>query len=91
MGLIAALQTALGPEGTLVMPSMSSDDDHPFDPKTTPCAEMGVVAETFWRVPGVLRSDSPHAFAAIGSQAVQITAPHPVVAPWPGQSGGPGL
>ena len=62
MGLIAALQTALGPEGTLVMPSMSSDDDHPFDPKTTPCAEMGVVAETFWRVPGVLRSDSPHAF-----------------------------
>ena len=24
----------LGPEGTLVMPSMSDDDEHPFDPAT---------------------------------------------------------
>ena len=29
--LIAALRSALGPEGTLVMPSMTADDDHPFD------------------------------------------------------------
>ena len=28
-GLIAALRSALGPEGTLVMPSMTADDDHP--------------------------------------------------------------
>ena len=27
---------------------------------------MGVVADTFWRQPGVLRSDSPHSFAAAG-------------------------
>ena len=81
MGLIAALQAALAPEGTLVMPSMTGDDDHPFDPKTTSCTEMGVVADTFWRVPGVLRSDSPHAFAAIGPQAARITAPHPVDLP----------
>ena len=59
-GLIAALQAALGPAGTLVMPSMSWDDEHPFDPRSTPCIEeMGVVADTFWRQPGVLRSDSP--------------------------------
>ena len=76
-GLIEALRDALGPEGTLVMPSMSDDDDHPFDPRKTPCAGMGVVADTFWRLPGVLRSDSPHAFAAAGPHAAEITAPHP--------------
>jgi aminoglycoside N3'-acetyltransferase len=47
MGLIAALRIAVGPQGTLVMPSMTSDDDHPFDPKTTPCMDMGIVADTF--------------------------------------------
>ena len=77
LGLIAALRSALGPEGTLVMPSMSDDDEHPFDARTTSCAAMGVVAETFWRMPGVLRSDSPHAFAAIGPEAASITADHP--------------
>jgi aminoglycoside 3-N-acetyltransferase len=81
LGLIGALRAALGPEGTLVMPSMSSDDDQPFEPKATPCLWMGIVAETFWRLPGVLRSDSPHAFAAIGPQAARITAPHPVDLP----------
>jgi len=80
-GLIAALREALGPDGTLVMPSMSSDDDNPFDPATTPCPDMGVVAETFWRSPGVLRSDSPHAFAAIGSHAREITGLHPIEVP----------
>jgi aminoglycoside N3'-acetyltransferase len=42
---------------------------------------MGVVAETFWRMPGVLRSDSSHAFAASGPQAAPITRPHPVDLP----------
>lgn len=64
-GLITALRSALGAQGTLVMPSMTSDDDHTFDPEVTPCTEMGVVADTFWRLPGVLRSCSPHAFAAL--------------------------
>ena len=69
-GLIAALRLALGREGTLVMPSMTEDDDHPFDPKTTPCVGMGIVSDMFWRLPGVLRSDNPSAFAAVGEQAV---------------------
>jgi aminoglycoside N3'-acetyltransferase len=77
-GLIRALQTALGPAGTLVMPSMTDDDDTVFDPRCTPCAGMGIVADTFWRLPGVLRSDSPHAFAASGPQAARITAAHPI-------------
>src|SRR5687768_2223559 len=34
LGLIAALRDALGPGGTPVMPSMSDDDDAPFDPAT---------------------------------------------------------
>jgi aminoglycoside 3-N-acetyltransferase len=80
-GLIAALRDALGPDGTLVMPAMSDDDDHPFDPNATPCIGMGVVADTFWRLPGVLRSDSPHAFAAAGPHAARITAPHPIDVP----------
>lgn len=79
--LIRALQTAIGSEGTLVMPSMTDDDDHPFDPRTTPCTGMGVVADTFWRLPGVARSDSPHSFAAIGPTAARITADHPLDVP----------
>jgi aminoglycoside 3-N-acetyltransferase len=81
LGLIAALRGALGREGTLVMPSMTSDDDQPFERTATPCLWLGIVAETFWRMPGVLRSDSPHAFAAIGPQAARITAPQPVDLP----------
>lgn len=80
-GLIRALRYALGPQGTLVMPGMSYDDDHPFDPSATPCPEMGIVADTFWRQPGVLRSDSPHSFSAQGPAAENITAPHPVDVP----------
>jgi aminoglycoside 3-N-acetyltransferase len=80
-GLIAALRLALGREGTLVMPSMTEDDDHPFDSKTTPCIGMGIVSDMFWRLPGVLRSDNPSAFAAVGEQAVRITAPHPIDPP----------
>ena len=63
------------------MPSMSDDDDHPFDPKETSCVEMGVVADTFWRLPGVFRSNSPHSFAALGAKAADITAEHPLDVP----------
>jgi len=80
-GLIAALREALGPDGTLVMPSMSNDDDRPFDAATTACAGMGIVAETFRTLSGVLRSNSPHAFAAVGPRAAEITADHPLDVP----------
>jgi aminoglycoside 3-N-acetyltransferase len=80
-GLIEALRDALGRQGTLVMPSMADDDDQPFDLKKTACVGMGVVADTFWRMGGVLRSDSPHAFAAIGPRAAEITAAHPMDVP----------
>jgi aminoglycoside 3-N-acetyltransferase len=81
LGLIAALRAALGPAGTLVMPSMSYDDEHVFDKTRSHCAEMGIVADTFWRMPDVLRSDNNHAFAAVGPLAAQIIAPHPLEIP----------
>jgi aminoglycoside N3'-acetyltransferase len=84
--LIDALTEALGPMGTLVMPSMGDDDDHVFEPAHSTCRDMGVVADTFWRLPDVLRSDSLHAFAARGPAAATITAAHPVEIPHGWQS-----
>ena len=80
-GLVSALLAALGPNGTLVMPSMCDDDDVPFDRAASACRALGVVADTFWRMPGVLRSDNPHAFAALGPHAARITASHPIDIP----------
>jgi aminoglycoside N3'-acetyltransferase len=80
-GLIKALRSALRASGTLVMPSMIDDDDHVFNPIATACEDLGVVADTFWRMPGVLRSDNPHGFAAIGPRAEAIVAAHPIDVP----------
>jgi aminoglycoside N3'-acetyltransferase len=72
-GLIAALLDALGPGGTLAIPSWTGDDDAPFDRARTPAApDLGVVADTFWRMPGVVRGTHPFAFAAAGPQALRI-------------------
>ena len=73
-GLVDALADALGPGGTLVMPSWGDDDDRPFEPATTPAAaDLGVVADAFWRRPGVARSAHPFAFAARGPAAARVT------------------
>lgn len=72
-GLIDALLAAIGPGGTLVMPSWTGDDGTPFDPAATPAApDLGVVAECFRRRAGVVRSSHPFAFAALGPQAAAI-------------------
>lgn len=74
-GLIQALRAVLGPDGTLVMPSWTGADDEPFDPRSTAASgDLGVVADTFWRMQGVLRSEHPFAFAAAGPRAAEITS-----------------
>jgi aminoglycoside 3-N-acetyltransferase len=81
LGLIQALSDALGPEGTLAMPTMTAGDSV-FDPRTTPTQDMGVTAERFWRLAGVLRSDHPSAsFAARGPRVAEICAPQPLQPP----------
>lgn len=79
--LIAALREALGPEGTLVMPTMT-DGESPYDPRSTPTWQMGITAELFWRQPGVVRSGHPGgSFAAAGPRAEEICAPQPLSPP----------
>ena len=74
-GLIGAIRDAIGPGGTLVMPSWTGSDDDPFDPATTPAAAaLGFVAETFRRLPEVQRSDHPFAFAAVGPAAKDVVS-----------------
>lgn len=43
--------------------------------------QLLMTADTFWRLPGVLRSGNPHAFAAAGPRAAEITKPHPLDVP----------
>lgn len=72
--LIHALLEAIGPEGTLVMPSWGDDDETPFDPaRTRVSPTLGVTAELFRRFPKVRRSNHPFAFAALGPAAAAIT------------------
>jgi len=81
LGLIGALRQALGPEGTLVMPAMTSGDTV-FDPRSNPTQGMGITAELFWRQPGVLRSTHPgSSFAAEGPLAERICQPQPLSPP----------
>jgi aminoglycoside 3-N-acetyltransferase IV len=69
-GLIQALLDAIGPQGTLVMPSWSGDRDELFDPvRSASAPDLGIVPDVFWRLPGVRRSLHPHAFAAVGPHA----------------------
>jgi aminoglycoside 3-N-acetyltransferase len=81
LGLIAALRAAIGPQGTLVMPTMTSGETV-FDPRSTPTESMGITAELFWRQPGVVRSTHPGgSFAAEGPFAEQICRPQPLSPP----------
>ena len=80
--IIEALMEAVGPEGTLLMPSFNHGaafaEGGPgyFHPGETP-ATNGAIPDLFWRLPGVYRSLNPtHSFAAWGREARRYTAFH---------------
>ena len=82
--VIEALTAAIGPEGTLLMPSFPAPGrnldylrNHPvFDVRHTPSA-MGVITETFRCMQGVIRSIHPtDPVCAKGPMAEQLTEGH---------------
>jgi aminoglycoside 3-N-acetyltransferase len=74
--LIDALLEALGPEGTLLMPTHPARDGRTFHPDAIP-SDMGTITETFRLRPGVLRSRHPyHPVAAIGARAEEMLRDH---------------
>lgn len=86
--LIDALLEAVGSQGTLVMPSWIGDDEQPFDPASTSVKEhLGIVADTFWRRPGVSRTKHLSAMAAVGPRAEYITSASLVLPPHAEDSG----
>lgn len=87
-GLIDALLEAIGPEGTLVMPSWTEDDDEIFDPSSYEVDDhLGVVADEFWQRPGVVRGTHPFAMAALGPRAGEIAGAPLVLPPHAPNSG----
>ena len=73
--VIDALLKTLGPQGTLAMPTFGSSDAV-FDNKKSG-TNLGIIAQTFWKRPGVLRSRHPIAsIAAIGPNAKTLINGH---------------
>jgi aminoglycoside N3'-acetyltransferase len=71
-GIVRQLRALGVDEGGVVMPAWATHDAI-FDPATSEVSRsLGIVAQTFWRMPGVLRSDHVHAFAARGPRAHEI-------------------
>jgi len=81
--VIDALLEALGPGGTLLMPSFQGGSEFylvdrgcRFDVRSSP-SECGLITETFRRRPGVIRSLSPtHCTAGCGPLAETMLAGH---------------
>ncbi|MBN1674234.1 MAG: AAC(3) family N-acetyltransferase [Kiritimatiellae bacterium] len=80
--VIDALLDAVGPAGTVLVPTLSHrggygpDNPPEFDPEQTPCV-TGTIPETFRRRPGAVRSLHPtHSVTAIGADADALTRGH---------------
>ena len=71
----------LGPEGTLLLPALSyhilgEAAPYRFSTDETPAC-IGLLPETFRKMPGVVRSQHPtHSVCAIGAKAEQLTRDH---------------
>ena len=80
--VIDALLDAVGPEGTVMVPTLTATAAHSpesppeFDPESTPCW-TGTIPETFRQRETAVRSLHPtHSVAAIGADAEELTAQH---------------
>ena len=81
--VVEVLQSAVGSEGTLIMPSFPGGSEFMLaqagtvvDIRNRP-SDCGVITETFRKLPGVKRSLSPgHCMAAWGKRATEILAGH---------------
>lgn len=78
--VVAGLQAALGPQGTLLLPALSyatvTAANPRFDRERTPAC-VGAIPEHFRTRPGTLRSGSPtHSVCAAGPLAAPIVADH---------------
>lgn len=84
MKLVELLQSRLGRDGTLLMPTFPFlglqlhyvETHDTFDPRRTP-SQVGLATEVFRRMPGVLRSLHPtHPVAGWGKHARELLATH---------------
>ena len=76
--LIAVLQEAVGPSGTLCMPAYPPPGPAGpimFDLRRTP-SNAGLVSEVFRRMPGALRSRQVRTVASLGPLAEELTGEH---------------
>ncbi len=82
--LLDAILEAVGPEGTIALPTFTktfkSDKDGPtgdvWDPKKSP-SRVGSFTNYVWAQPNAARSDHPtHSVAAIGKRAAEFCAGH---------------
>jgi aminoglycoside 3-N-acetyltransferase len=75
-GVVAALETSVGPGGTLLMMIGAPEGGAAFDAATTPAdPDVGVLAEVFRTTPGTVVSDHPEGrFAARGRWAGELVS-----------------
>jgi len=79
--VIDALLETVGPEGTVMVPTFSSGDSEPFDPRTSP-SRVGRTTEVFRIRKEAVRSLHPtHSVAAIGWEAIELTKDHDKTSP----------
>lgn len=84
--VVAAILEAIGPEGTLLLPSFNHDGAQVFNPLATPTTN-GAIADAAWRRADAVRSLHPtHAVAAIGPRAAEYCAGHLEVGIWAQES-----
>jgi len=84
--VVDALLTAVGREGTLMMPSFNHGMARVYNPATTPTTN-GAIADAMWRRPDAIRSiHGTHAVAAVGPKAEEWCKDHHRVGVWDQES-----